>query len=191
VISFKTWSQAQKHFAWPNIQAFSSSFKQHPNRRIFHMRKAMLFLAVFGLAGSLSAADPSVGTWKCNVAKSKFAPSTQAAVKEETLVKRELDPDQFELTVTGTRTDGSAISIKATHPQKGGVVKSQTLSAAWIAVVTVINPGDFYETLLQDGKQVQVTHAVISKDGKTMRNTIKGTDAKSKPYEGLVVWDKQ
>jgi hypothetical protein len=36
------------------------------------MRKAMLLLAVFGLAGSLWAADPIIGTWKLNIAKSKF-----------------------------------------------------------------------------------------------------------------------
>lgn len=156
------------------------------------MRKATLLLAVVGLASFLWAADPSVGTWKCNVAQSKFAPSTQAAVKEETLVKRALDPDQFELTVTGTRTDGSAISSKSTHPQKGGLVKNQPApSAGQMSVVTVISPSDFYLTLLQDGKQVQVTHILVSKDGKTMRNTIKGTDAKGKPFEGLVVWDKQ
>ena len=57
--------------------------------------------------------------------------------------------------------------------------------------VTVISPSNFYQTTLQNGKQVQVIHIVVSKDGKTMHNTIKGTDAKGKPYEELEVWDKK
>jgi predicted ribosome quality control (RQC) complex YloA/Tae2 family protein len=55
------------------------------------MRKVMLLLAVFGLVSLAWAADPSEGTWKLNIAKSKFAPSTGAAVKEGTHVVRELD----------------------------------------------------------------------------------------------------
>ena len=34
------------------------------------MRKAMILLAVFGLVGLLWGADPLVGTWKLNIAKS-------------------------------------------------------------------------------------------------------------------------
>ncbi len=37
------------------------------------MRKAMLLLVFFALAGSLWAADLFVGTWKMNPAKSKFS----------------------------------------------------------------------------------------------------------------------
>ena len=42
------------------------------------MRKAMLLLAVFGLMGTLWAADPSLGTWKLNLAKSKIPASDLA-----------------------------------------------------------------------------------------------------------------
>ena len=37
------------------------------------MRKVMLLLAVFGLVSLAWAADPFVGTWKMNPAKSKFS----------------------------------------------------------------------------------------------------------------------
>jgi hypothetical protein len=151
----------------------------------------MLLLAVLGLSGWLWAADPSVGTWKLNVAKSKPAPSTQAPIKEQTYVIRDLG-DQFELTVTGTRTDGSAISGKLTWPQKGGTLKGQTAPPEGTSrFVTMIGPGEWYTTTLQNGKQVSVLHSVISKDGKTMQVTTKGTDAQGKPYESLGVLDKQ
>jgi len=155
------------------------------------MRKAMLLLAVFALVGSLWAADPSVGTWKLNVAKSKSAQSTQAAVKEETMVVREVG-DEFEITQTGTRTDGSAISVKLTHPQKGGVTKSQSAPPeGQMSVVTVMGPGNRYLTTLQNGKQLSVLHIEASKDGKTLIHTTKGTNAQGKPTDQLLVWDKQ
>ena len=143
---------------------------------------------------SVKAADPYVGTWKLNIAKSKIPPSPtgQAAPKEETRLVRALG-DQYELTFTGTRTDGSAISAKYTYAQQGGVFKNeQSAPPQGISeIVTVINPSDQYLTMLQNGKQVGVTHIVISKDGKTTSATFKATDAKGKPYESLVVYEKQ
>jgi hypothetical protein len=160
------------------------------------MRKAMFLLAVFGLAGLLWAADPIIGTWKLNVAKSKFSPAylalqKVAAPKEETLVFREVG-DQVELTATGTRTDGSPISSKSTSPRQGGAVKSQQGGPEGVStIVTVLDPGNRYTTSIRDGKQIQVGHSVISKDGKTMTVTYKGIDPQGKPFEQVVVLDKQ
>jgi hypothetical protein len=48
------------------------------------MRKAMLCLAAFAVAGSLWAADPFVGTWELNVAKSQ-ASDRRLLHKSETI----------------------------------------------------------------------------------------------------------
>ena len=155
------------------------------------MRKAMLLLAVFGLAGSLYAADPSVGTWKLNIAKSKYAPSTEAAVKEITVVIREIG-DQWEISYTGKRVDGSSISFKGTRPQQGGIGKNQPpAEKGEVYVDTVVESGNWFLTVLQNGKQVSVTQCLISKDGKTMRQITKGTDAKGKSYQDVEVFDRQ
>jgi hypothetical protein len=152
------------------------------------MRKAMLFLTVFVLAESLLAADPSVGTWKLNVSK-----STVPDLKEMTLVKQELSSGMFELVETGMLKDGSKISNKSSHPQQGGVVTSQSAKPAEgeLTVVTIITPADFYVTTLQKGKQVEVQHVVVNRDGKSMTITAKGVDAKGKPYESMSLYDKQ
>ena len=155
------------------------------------MRKAMLLLAVFGCLSLLRAQDPSAGTWKLNIAKSKFAPSTEAAVKEEMAIIREVG-DQWEITFTGKRVDGSSISLKATRPRQGGVVKFLTGgSEREQSFDTVVEPGNWYHTSLQNGKQVEVIHGIVSKEGKTMQQITKGTDAKGKPYEEIEVYDKQ
>jgi len=83
------------------------------------MRKALLLLAVLGLVGTLWGADPAVGTWKFNMTKSKPAPTTEAPVKEATVVIRETGTDQLEIAFTGKRTDGSAISAKYMRPKQG------------------------------------------------------------------------
>ena len=58
-------------------------------------------------------------------------------------------------------------------------------------VVTRIGGGEDFWTGLQNGKQVEVSHWVVSKDGKTMSGTGKGTDAKGSPYEFLYWCDRQ
>jgi hypothetical protein len=118
------------------------------------MRKTMLLLAVFGLAGLRWGADPSVGKWKLNVAKSKIPPSPTAP-KELTIVVRDLG-DQYEATITGAQTDGSPISVKWTRPKQGGVIKEQPAPPeGTVHVATVINLSNFYETELQNGNCYQ------------------------------------
>jgi hypothetical protein len=156
------------------------------------MRKAMLFIAVFGLAGSLWAADPFTGTWKFNAAKSRFPAGMGDATKESTIILREVDGNH-EGIQSGTRVNGSAFSEKWIVPLKGGTVKYQEGGPAEgsFYFVTRGDVGDAYWTLVKDGKQVEQTHYVVSKDDKTVIGTIKGTDAKGKPYEGRWVADRQ
>jgi hypothetical protein len=44
---------------------------------------------------------------------------------------------------------------------------------------------------MKDGKVLETTRGVVSGDGKTMRLTVKGTDAQGKPFESVQVFDKQ
>ena len=162
------------------------------------MRKVMFLLAAAGLASSLWAADPLIGTWKLNTAKSKYAPDSQLSKKEYTIVVRDAG-DLFEVTETGIRNDGSPVAAKFMFPQKGGALmppkeplKSQTpVPQGAYFVATVIEPGNFYNTHLQDGKQVRVVHVEVGKDGKTMRISIKGMDARGKPCEDLEFYERR
>jgi hypothetical protein len=156
------------------------------------MRKAMLLLAVFGLAGSLWAGDPMLGTWKLNLAKSKFPSSVQAPPKELTQVIRKLNRSQGEFIQTGIRTDGTLISIKYIVPRQGGVVKTQfPLPEGASIVVKKVDANNVITTYIQEGKQVAVIHGVIGKDGKTLTQTTKITDNQGKLIEQIEVFDKQ
>jgi hypothetical protein len=157
------------------------------------MRKALLVLAFCGFAASLWAADAFVGTWKFDMAKSKLQPNAKgAAVKEEILVIGEKGPDR-ESYGKITYTDGSSALEKWIVPIQGGIVKYQQGGPATggMNVVTRISGGEDYWTSLQDGKQVSMSHWIVSKDGKEIRGTGKGIDAQGKPYEELWVGYRQ
>ncbi len=154
------------------------------------MRKALLLLAVLGLAGSLWAADPIVGTWKLNIAKSKFL-ATDSVPKEQTLVIREVGTEQFEMSITGVQADGKPMSAKATHPQQGGVVSGMSLPESYMVIQTVIGPGNVCTTFLQNGKQVRLHHNLVSKDGKTMTQAVRLLDTKGQPVDAVGYWEKQ
>jgi len=156
------------------------------------MRKAMLLLAVFGLTGSLWAADLTLGTWKLNLSKSKIPPNSSDSylLKGAVLVKRAVD-DQNELVFTITQSDGSTTTKKYTCPQTGGVLQGDARPKGMVVIQTTISPGEFYETAIQDGKQIGWQHGVVSKDGRTITETKQGIDAKGKPIETIKIWDKQ
>ena len=155
------------------------------------MRKTMFLLAVFGLTGSLWAADPIIGTWKINVAKSTFSQTHPFNV-----TFREIEGDKIEVTTKTVNADGSAPSVTSlsTCPRTGGPVQmlqggNEGLSYFWIFV----EPGNWYQAIVRDGREVALRHITLSKDGKVMTQTIKGgwPDAPVKPYEDVLVFDKQ
>jgi hypothetical protein len=157
------------------------------------MRKAMLFLAVFALANSLWAADPIIGTWKLNIAKSTFPSNAPPAPKEQIEAYRHLDTGEIELTYRLTEKDGSSVWEVFTWPAQGGAAKmikgDIPKNISWIQ--TLIAPGEWYVTAMEGGKQIGTRHKTVSSDGKRYRQSWKRTDAQGKPYEIILVFDRQ
>ena len=150
------------------------------------MCKAMLFLAMFVLVGPLWAADPIIGTWKLNVSKSKIRPSNTAP-NELTEIYREIEDGKIEYSREVTHIDGTANSSKWTFPRQGGVGKRlYPPPNDNLYVDTLVEPGNWYLTVLVKGVQATVVHKTISKDGKTMTQTLMGLDAQDKPVEFMV-----
>ena len=69
------------------------------------MRYTKLVLALLGFAATLCAADPFVGTWKMNPAKTKYKAGT--APKEQTVTITEAGSD-LNVKVAGTAADGAS-----------------------------------------------------------------------------------
>jgi hypothetical protein len=151
-----------------------------------------MIILTLALASIAFAADPRLGTWKLNIAQSKFPP-TQPAVKELTMTWQPAGSDQYECIEKVVPADGPGFSVNLTMPSAGGIAvpTGQPGPKGQSVVITILGLGDWYFTYLQDNKQVRVAHSVVSKDGKTIRNTIKGVDPKGNTFEALHVYDKQ
>lgn len=135
------------------------------------MRKIVMLMTMLGLASSLWAADPIIGTWKLNVAKSKI-PQSESSPKEQTEIYREVGSN-IEFSVTTTQTDGSVVSGKLSWPKEGGAVKAVAgqVPKGRSYVEILVGPGEWYAAVLNNGKQLGFIHKTISKDRKTMIQT--------------------
>jgi hypothetical protein len=148
---------------------------------------AAVVMAVMASGLLLAQSSPFVGTWKLNPAKSKF---TSGAPAIEEMATIQTVGDQDEVTVNGTAADGSPISMKYEMPTKGGAGKF--LAGPYDAVSGKIVYDHTREaSYMKGGKEILHLTPVVSKDGNTMKVTVKGMDAQGKPVSGVSVWEKQ
>jgi hypothetical protein len=157
------------------------------------MVNTIVLLGVILVAtGSAIAADPIVGTWKLDLANSKFA-SFFSPPREQTEVYRDLPSGETEMVLTRVTSEGATTSSRLLWPSGGGAVKDpdNSLPKGQTLVETLIGPGEWYVTYLINGKQVVTMHKVIGADGKTMRQTIKGLDSQGRPGEQIQVLHRQ
>jgi hypothetical protein len=149
-------------------------------------------LAMFLLAGSLFAADPFAGTWKLNLAESKFG-GPMKPPKELTIVIQEQGDQGFDI-VTSVAADGSHISNKYAFPKTGGEVKVvEGQSAPGTSSVLAKRKADARTrdwTITLPSRVTLHEHDVVSKDGKTMQMSTKGMDGQGKSYETIEVFDR-
>jgi hypothetical protein len=151
------------------------------------MRKAMLLLAVLGLAGSLWAADPFVGTWKMNMAKSKIA---SGALKSFTMKIEALD-NGLKWTSDFISADGKATNGMWSGKYDGKDYAS-TGSADYDAIAAKkINANAFNSVLKKGGKEVGTGQGVVSTNGKTLTLTSKLKNAQGQNIADVIVFDKQ
>jgi len=152
------------------------------------MSKVICSAVVLLFASALFAESPMVGTWKLDAAKSKF--SRGDLPKGVTLVIEQKGEDLL-VSASGTNGDGSPLSIKYTIPEKGGAGTLQE-GGAYDGLSSKLVSTDVREnTYTKNGKIVTTRRNVVSKDGKTMRSTVKGINMQGKPISGTEVFEKQ
>jgi hypothetical protein len=141
----------------------------------------------FAAAAACFAANPHIGTWKLNEAKSK----TPAGMgKNMTVVYEEQKKEKIKVTVDGVdkdgkpthsvwigKFDGKAIPVKGNLPYNSVAYK-------------VVNERTNDITTWKDGKVVWSGRIEVSKDGKSRTVTINGTDTNGKKFKGKAVYDK-
>jgi hypothetical protein len=147
------------------------------------MALALSFMA----AGACFAANPHLGTWKLNEAKSKLAPG----MGKSTMVTYTEQKDKIKVTVEGVDKDG-----KATHGVWVGKFDGKAYPAkgnmSWnSAAYKEINDRTNEITTMKDGKTVWSGKIAVAADGKSRTVTINGTDEQGKKFKSTAVYDKE
>jgi len=140
----------------------------------------------FVTAGACFAANPHVGTWKLNEAKSKMP----AEMGKNTTVVYAEQGDKIKVTVDGVDKDG-----KSTHSVWVGKFDGKAYPSkgnlSWnSAAYKLVNDRTNDITTMKDGKIVWSGKITVAADGKTRTVTINGTDANGKKFKGKAVYDK-
>ncbi len=159
--------------------------------------KRMLFLfTILGLsavtASPLMAQDnPFVGTWKLNVAKSKYVgvPMPKSQTREVTAVGA-----GAKYSFTGVAADGSSVEYSFTTNFDGkdaAVTGTGMPGGADAIALKRVGTHKTVGTLKKGGKEVGHAESEVSKDGKvvTVKTKAKGADGKEVTAES--VYDKQ
>lgn len=150
--------------------------------------KIALILAVC-LAGVAVcyAANPNMGTWKLNEAKSTFSPG---ATKNTTVVYAAAG-DMVKVTTDGTTGDGKPYQTEWTGMFDGKDYPLTGDPSANSRSYKKINEHTLELTNKKDGKVTTTGHIVVSADGMTRTLKVNGTTADGKKMTYTAVYDKQ
>ena len=138
---------------------------------------------------SAQAVDPASGVWELNLAKSRFVPPTLAP-KSQTRTY-EIKGDRETARHTGVDAQGKPTLIEFTvvHDGKNYPLKGYP---DWDSIA--MKRIDAYTTAFTQSRGDKVTLTgtrIVSKDGKTMTITAKGTTAKGEPVDHVIVLERR
>ena len=159
-------------------------------------KRACLAAAIVGvctvaLAGTAlaQAADPQIGNWTLNVAKSTFSPGP--APRGGT-TKIEAAGAGAKLVVDQTTADGTARhwEFTANYDGKDVPIVGNNPDADTVAR-TRVNANTVETISKKAGKVVTTQQSTVSADGKTRTVTTKGVNAAGKPVNNVAVYERQ
>ena len=137
--------------------------------------------------------EPIIGTWLLNTTLSTWLPN-QVPSKVQTEVYREVDGHRIELTASRTRIDGSSRFARYSFPAEGGLMRVEQGDGfdPKDSFLTIrLSAYEWISVYLTDGRQTETRYKVISKDGKSIRHTLRILDKAGNPVESTQVFEKQ
>jgi hypothetical protein len=156
------------------------------------MKRALAFAFVVIFVAIASAqlfaqANPLLGTWKLNVAKSKYTGTPMPKEMTRTL---EAEGDSVKYTYAGTAADGSPVSYGFTAKYDGKDVPMTGTAPGGVDMIAIkrVNANTTEATQKKAGKVVANTKVEVSKDGRVTTITSKSA-VDSSHY--VAVYDKQ
>jgi hypothetical protein len=152
---------------------------------------AKLFIGMAITTIGVFGADSTIGTWKFNAAKSTTTSTSTNPIKSLTSVVESTSDGGVRMTRTGQLADGTLVNYNFTFKYDGKEYPVTGAPFDTVSVKRIDANTTSFETRKTGGKYHMTGRTVISKDGKTLTQTAKGTDAEGKPVTSTVVADKQ
>ena len=159
------------------------------------MKQLLRVLAVMTFAGVACATlhaqnNPLVGTWKLNVAKSKFDPGPGPKSLTRTVAAQ---GDGVKYTFEGVAADGKPLSygFSVNFDGKDNPINGSIPSGADTISAKRTDPNHFAATLKKGGKVIGTSKVEVSKDGKTTTVDSTGTDSAGAKVHDIQVFEKQ
>jgi hypothetical protein len=150
---------------------------------------ALLSLTGVAIAAG-SASDRVVGTWKLDVAKSKFMHGP--ALKSDTRTYEESRDGTMRVTLTTVSADGSTTILKRTFKEDGRNYPVNDSSGVDSISEVRINARTAKYTEKKAGKAMLRGRRVLSRDGKRLTVIETGTDAATgAKIEHVLVYERQ
>jgi hypothetical protein len=151
--------------------------------------RTILLVLLMCLAGAAVcfAADPQIGAWKLNEAKSKLSPGQP---KNHTVVYQAVG-DDIKITVDGTDSDGKPAHNEWTGKFDGKDYPVTGDPSADARSYRKVNDRTLAMTIKQGGKTAITGRIVVADDAKSRTVTTSGTDSKGKKFISTAVYDKQ
>ena len=135
------------------------------------------------------SANPFVGTWVLNVAKSEFNPPESALISDVVVI--EAQENGLEFTFDRVDVQGNATHFGAAPKFDGNPYP--TIGEGMTEMVTLKKLGDngFEEVVLQNGVEVQRVQVVLADDGQSSTVTAKTKDEDGNELTSISYYDKQ
>lgn len=135
-------------------------------------------------------ADPWVGTWKSDLAKSTYSPGPKPTGPATVTIER--SGTGMKTTIDGTDPQGTPLHTETVwafdgkdYPVKGAPAPNTT------AAYKRVNDHTFEVTTKVDGQPTVTTRVAVSPDGKTMTATQTGKTAEGEAVKNVIVAHKQ
>jgi hypothetical protein len=151
------------------------------------MRHTALLVFLLGSAAAIYAADPILGTWQLNVAKSHYDPGPPP--KSVTRIYSQ-DKDGVKAVSITVYKNGNTDTVHYPSDYDG---KEHPVAGSPDTDGIVMKRVDDYtaeSNLIHAGKVIGTTTRTVSRDGKTLTITFKGTGELGEQVSNRTVYDK-
>ena len=155
------------------------------------LKTITLVLAMLAVSVGLWAQqDPAIGTWKLNLAKSKYSPANLAPKSGTTKIEP-FGKNGVKLTADGVNSQGNPTHIEYSAEADGKDYPEKGSPDADAVSLKRIDANTVEVTSKKGGKVMTTARWVFSDNGKTRTNTTKGTNAQGQAINNVAVYEKQ